>query len=110
MLRLLVAGPRPVRRRFPFCDESICSWVRFRGAFFVGGNWGELGELVGVGNYWKEVDPETALCRLGKVTTCQGRPPLLVNAETAVTNRRFLLMPGLVDARWEKMRLACASL
>ena len=60
------------------------------------------GELVVVGNYWKEADPETAVCRLRKVTACQGRPPLLVNAETAVANRRFLLMPGLVGARWEK--------
>jgi len=50
-----------------------------------------------VGNYWKEADLETAVCRLRKVTACQGRPPLLVNAKTAVRRPPFL-----VDARWEK--------
>ena len=49
------------------------------GAFFVrgvsGGNSGESywGELVGDwGNCWKEVDPETAVCRARKVTARQG--------------------------------------
>ena len=73
---------------------SFGSSLHIRGAFFVGRNWGEL---VGVGNYWKEADPETAVCRLRKVTACPGRPPLLVNAKTAVRRPPFL-----VDARWEK--------
>ena len=58
---------------------------------------GSLRRTRGKGNYWKEVDPETAVCRLRKVTACQGKPPLLVNAETAVRRPPFL-----VDARWEK--------
>ena len=37
MLTLLVAAPRPARRRLLFCVELICSWVCFRGAFCVGG-------------------------------------------------------------------------
>ena len=55
------------------------------------------GGTAGWENYWKEVVPETAVCRLRKITACQGKPPLPVNAETAVRRPPFL-----VDARSEK--------
>src|SRR4029453_2889787 len=43
MLRLLVAAPLSVPRRFLFCVELICSWVCFRGVLLVGGFLGVFG-------------------------------------------------------------------